>query len=113
MASKAKKLIPLLDRVIIKRVAKAKETSVGGILLPESAGQKDNAQGIVISVGAGTEGNIQIFILLNTPHFTDRKPFLKEGDKVLLPDYKGQTVQFEGEKYDLYREEEVVGVIKE
>jgi len=38
---------------------------------------------------------------------------LKAGDKVVLPEYKGQQISFEGEKYDLYREEEIVGVVKE
>jgi co-chaperonin GroES (HSP10) len=36
---------------------------------------------------------------------------LKEGDSVLLPDYKGQQVKFEGEKFDLYNENEIVGII--
>jgi chaperonin GroES len=38
---------------------------------------------------------------------------LKAGDKVLLPDYKGLEVKFEGEKYDVYREDEIIGIIKE
>jgi len=39
MAGAAKKLIPLLDRVLVEKVA-AKTKSVGGILLPESAASK-------------------------------------------------------------------------
>lgn len=35
----AKKLIPLLDRVLIQKVV-APSKSVGGVLLPESAAQK-------------------------------------------------------------------------
>ena len=39
-----KKLIPLLDRVLIEKVAAPTKT-VGGILLPESATQKVGARG--------------------------------------------------------------------
>jgi co-chaperonin GroES (HSP10) len=39
MATKAAKLIPLLDRVLIEKVA-ARTKTVGGILLPESATSK-------------------------------------------------------------------------
>jgi hypothetical protein len=39
MASAAKKLIPLLDRVLIEKVA-ARTKTVGGILLPETAASK-------------------------------------------------------------------------
>jgi chaperonin GroES len=76
----------------------AKETKVGGIIIPESAskGESDNAQGLVVAIGSG---------------FKDQKPILKEGDSVLLPDYKGQQVKFEGEKFDLYNENEIVGII--
>jgi hypothetical protein len=42
MASAAKKLIPLLDRVLIEKVA-ARTKTVGGILLPETAASKARA----------------------------------------------------------------------
>lgn len=50
----SKKLVPLLDRVLVKRL-KAEQKAVGAVLLPESAG-KENPQGLVVSVGQGTEG---------------------------------------------------------
>ena len=39
MASTVAKLVPLLDRVLIEKLA-AKTKTVGGILLPESASSK-------------------------------------------------------------------------
>lgn len=42
MAGTFKKLVPLLDRVLVEKVA-AKTKSVGGILLPESAASKARA----------------------------------------------------------------------
>lgn len=76
------------------------ETKVGGIIIPESASKVeiDNEQGLVVSIGAGTK---------------EQKPILKEGDKVLLPDYRGQNVKFDGEKFDLYNESEILGLIEE
>eukprot|EP01080_Neovahlkampfia_damariscottae_P008487 gene8487-311_t len=96
----SKRLIPLFNKVLVKRVAlKTKETKVGGIIIPESASkmEADNSEGLVVAIGSG---------------FKDQKPILKEGDKVLLPDYKGQQVKFEGEKFDLYNETEIVGIIE-
>jgi len=58
--SGTKKLIPLLDRVIIKRI-KSEPKAVGAVLLPESAQNKDNPQGLVVAVGHGTEGMCNYF----------------------------------------------------
>lgn len=44
---------------------------------------------------------------------TDRKLVLKEGDNVVLPDYKGQQVTFQGETFDMYREDEILGIVEE
>lgn len=43
----------------------------------------------------------------------DKKPVLKKGDRVLLPDYKGTQIKFEGQEYDIYRDDEILGIIEE
>jgi chaperonin GroES len=85
---------------LVKRLKITKEQKIGGIIIPESAAKQDaeNETGVVIAVGSGTK---------------DHKTILKEGDKVLLPDYKGAQVKFEGEKFDLYSETEIVGIIQD
>lgn len=50
----ARRIVPLLDRVLVEKVA-PKKTSAGGILLPESAVSKLN-EGTVLAVGPGARG---------------------------------------------------------
>ena len=50
MSTVGRKLIPLLDRVLIQRAAQQTKTA-GGIILPES--QKKLNEGVVVAVGPG------------------------------------------------------------
>jgi chaperonin GroES len=98
--SAIKKLIPLLDRVLIEKI-KPKERSVGGVLIPEG-GEKLNF-GKVIAVGQGArdkEGKLQ-------------SPLVKEGDQVLLPEYGGSSIKIEGKEYSIYRDSELLGILRE
>lgn len=89
------KLKPLADRVLISPAA-AEEKTVGGIIIPDTAKEKP-LQGSVIAVGEGK---------------SDEKMVLKEGDQVLYGKYAGTEVEFEGEKYLIMRQSDVVAVIK-
>lgn len=91
---------PLHDRVIIKRL-EAERTTAGGIVIPDSAGEKPD-QGEVIAVGRGKAlDNGEI-----------RPPQLKVGDRVLFGKYAGQAVKLDGEEVLVVREEDVFGVIE-
>ncbi|KAL3141840.1 hypothetical protein ABBQ32_004508 [Trebouxia sp. C0010 RCD-2024] len=96
----SKRLIPLLDRVLVEKLT-APNKSVGGILLPESATSKYN-EGKVIATGQGrrtlTSGEVIPVAV-------------KEGDKVLLPDYGGTQLKLDGKEYFLFRDEELLGVL--
>jgi chaperonin GroES len=50
-ASKIKRVIPLFDRVLVRKATSANRT-VGGIVIPESAKQKYN-WGTVLEIGTG------------------------------------------------------------
>ena len=89
------KLKPLADRVLISP-AEAEEKTVGGIIIPDTVKEKP-LQGSVIAVGEGK---------------SDEKMVLKEGDQVLYGKYAGTEVEFEGEKYLIMRQSDVVAVIK-
>ena len=89
------KLKPLADRVLISPAA-AEEKTVGGIIIPDTVKEKP-LQGSVIAVGEGT---------------SDEKMVLKEGDQALYGKYAGTEVEFEGEKYLIMRQSDVVAVIK-
>ncbi|KAJ1815071.1 mitochondrial heat shock protein Hsp10, partial [Coemansia sp. RSA 2599] len=84
--SAIKRVIPLLDRVLVERV-KAETKTASGILLPEKAVEKLN-EGVVVAVGPG-----------NVNKDGDAVPTgLAEGDRVLLPSYGGSPIKLESFK---------------
>ncbi len=92
------KIVPLGDRVVLKR-EEAGSTTAGGIVLPDTA--KDKPQkGTVISVGDG--------------HVTregKRQPLtLKAGDKVIFSSYAGDEITVGDDEYLLLRESDVLAV---
>eukprot|EP01027_Heterolobosea_sp_BB2_P027533 GEZU01042981.1.p1 GENE.GEZU01042981.1~~GEZU01042981.1.p1 ORF type:complete len:137 (+),score=44.45 GEZU01042981.1:104-514(+) len=101
MSGAMKKFIPLLDRVLIKRMV-AKEKTVGGILLPD-AGQKKLNEGVVIAVGPGLKTKTGEIIPVS----------VKPGQNVLLPEYGGTNVTLGKEEYVLYRDEDILGIIED
>jgi chaperonin GroES len=98
--AQAKRLIPLLDRVLVKRMEAPK--SIGGILLPEAAGTKLN-EGMIISAGPGRRDKDGSVIPMG----------VKEGDKVLLPPYGGSEIKLGDEDYFIFRDEDILGVLKD
>jgi chaperonin GroES len=94
------KIRPLHDRVIVKRI-EAERTTAGGIVIPDSAGEKPD-QGEVIAVGNGK-------ILENGEV---RPMAVKAGDRVLFGKYAGQSVKVEGEELLVMREEDIMGVVE-
>ncbi|KAG1662675.1 hypothetical protein FOA52_014601 [Chlamydomonas sp. UWO 241] len=99
-----RRLLPLLDRVLIERVIPATKTA-GGVLLPESAAPKMN-EGTVMAVGPGRRNPAGELVPMG----------VKAGDKVMLPEYGGQPVKLgqaaEKEMF-LYRDEELLGLLSD
>lgn len=90
-----KKLIPLFDRVVVRRLQQQEKVQkIGSILLPENKEKTENTFAVVVSVGP-------------------KSIAVKEGDKVMLPEFKGVQLNWEGEKLDMYREEDILGIVKE
>lgn len=92
------KIVPLYDRVVLKR-QEAESKTAGGIVLPDTA--KDKPQkGTVISVGDG--------------HVTKdgkRHPLtLKVGDRVIFSSYAGDEISVGDDDYLLLRESDVLAV---
>jgi chaperonin GroES len=90
------KLIPLADRVLIRRVMPTVKTA-GGIIIPESAVSKNN-EGLVVAVGPGATTKTGEVIPVT----------VKVGDKVLLPEYGGLPVKIDGEEIFLFRNDEIL-----
>ncbi len=85
---------PLADRVLIKPAVAAEKT-VGGIIIPDT-GKEKPLQGEVLAVGCGTK---------------DEEMVLKAGDQVLYGKYSGTEVEFEGEKFLIMRQSDVLAVL--
>ena len=86
---------PLADRVLVKP-APAEEKTVGGIIIPDSA-KETPLQGEVIATGNGTK---------------DEEMVVKEGDTVLYGKYSGTEVEFDGVKYLIMRQSDILAVLK-
>jgi chaperonin GroES len=95
-----KKIRPLHDRVIVRRLEEERKTA-GGIVIPDSAKEKP-IQGEVIAVGTGKileDGKV-------------RPLDVKAGDKVLFGKYSGTEVKVGDEELLVMREEDIMGVVE-
>lgn len=101
MAKKAKagtKIVPLGDKVVLKR-QEAEDVTAGGIVLPDSA--KDKPQrGEVIAIGDG-----------HTKDDGTKSPLtVKEGDSVIFSSYAGDEIKVGDEEYLLLRESDILAI---
>ena len=85
---------PLADRVLI--LPAPAEEKVGGISIPDTAKEKP-LRGKVVAAGNGTKAEEMI---------------LKEGDTVLYGKYAGTELEYEGTKYLMMRQSDVLAVIE-
>ena len=84
---------PLADRVLI--LSAPAEEKVGGIIIPDTAKEKP-LRGKVVAAGNGTK---------------DEEMILKEGDTVLYGKYAGTELEYEGTKYLMMRQSDVLAVL--
>lgn len=92
------KLVPLADRVVVKRAA-AETKTVGGIVLPDSATDKPQ-RGEVLAVGEGHVKNNGMKVALT----------VRPGDLVVFSSYAGDEFKVNDETYLLMRESDILAV---
>lgn len=85
---------PLGDRVVIKK-EEAEEKTASGIFLATQA-KEEPQTAVVIAVGPGTK---------------DAEMQIKVGDKVIFAKYGGMEIGFEGEKYTIISQKDILAVI--
>jgi chaperonin GroES len=85
---------PLADRVLVEPAA-AEEKTAGGIIIPDTAKEKPQ-KGKIVAVGAGKK---------------DEPMTVKVGDTVLYGKYAGTELDWEGKKYLIMKETDVLAVI--
>lgn len=93
------KVIPLHDRVLIRRIEE-QEVKKGGIIIPDTAKEKPQ-EAEVIAVGKGRISDEGKVIPLT----------LKKGEKVLVGKFSGTEVEIEGIEHVIVREEEILAKI--
>jgi chaperonin GroES len=91
-------LTPLHDRVVVKRIEE-KESVKGGIIIPDSAKEKQQ-EGEVIAVGGGKREKGELVPL-----------DVKVGDRVLFGKYSGTEIKIDDEDLLILREEEILAKI--
>ncbi|XP_072981888.1 10 kDa chaperonin, mitochondrial-like [Typha latifolia] len=94
----AKRLIPLLNRVLVEKIVPPSKTNTG-ILLPEKTTKLNS--GKVVAVGAGARDRDGKLIPVS----------VREGDVVLLPDYGGTEVKLGDKEYHLFRDDDILGTL--
>lgn len=85
---------PLADRVLIEPAA-AEEKTIGGIIIPDTAKEKP-LQGKVVAIGNGTK---------------DEEMVVKEGDTVLYGKYAGTELEYDGKKYLVMRQSDILAIL--
>lgn len=90
------KVKPLADRVLILPAPIAEKT-IGGIIIPDTAKEKP-LEGKVVAVGHGTSEEAMV---------------LKVDDQVLYGKYAGTELEFEGEKFLIMRQSDVLAILGE
>jgi len=93
------KVIPLHDRILLKRLEE-KEIKKGGIIIPDTAKEKP-LEAKVIEVGKGRVNEDGKVIPLG----------IKKGDKVLIGKFSGTEVTIDDVEHVIVREEEILAKI--
>ena len=88
------KVKPLADRVLVEP-ASAEETTVSGIIIPDTAKEKPQ-RGTVIAVGEGKK---------------DEPLTVKVGDAILYGKYAGTEITVEDKEYLIMRESDIFAII--
>jgi chaperonin GroES len=90
---------PLEDRILV-RADEGEETTVSGIVIPDTAKEKPQ-EGTVLAVGPGKRSDTGELIPVD----------VKEGDKVIYSKYGGTEVKIEGEEYLILSARDVLAIL--
>ena len=93
-------LVPLGDRILVKRSDNDEQMTSGGIIIPDTAKEKPQ-EGEVVAVGSGR--------LLDSG---DRQPVdVAVGDLVLFAKYGGTEVTYDNTEYLILREDDILAKV--
>ena len=92
-------LKPLSDRIVVK-AQEAEDTTLSGIILPDTAKEKPQI-GVIVSIGPGKQNDSGKLIEMT----------LKKNDKVLYGKYSGTEVNIDGEDLLIMRETDILATL--
>ena len=92
-------LQPLGDRLIVE-VLDEEETTVSGIVLPDTAKEKPQ-RGRVLAVGPGPRDEDGEYIKMD----------LEEGDEIIFSKYGGTEIKYNGEEYLVLSSRDVLAIV--
>lgn len=93
------KLVPLMDRVVLKQI-EAEETTKSGIVLPGSAQEKPQmAEIIAVGPGGMIDGN-------------EVTMAVKAGDRVIYSQYAGTKAKVDGVEYIIVRQSDILAIVE-
>ena len=92
--SSFKKIIPLLNRIVVKRIEPQTKTSSGLIVSKPDA----NIFGVVLEAGPGQYDSNGKIIPMQ----------IKVGDTVMLPEYGGTKVKLNEQELHIFRDSDIV-----
>ena len=95
------KVVPLGDKVLVKRL-EAEEKTAGGIILPDTAKEKPK-EGRVEAVGDGKMTDEGKRVALQ----------VKKGDRIIFSSFAGNEIKVDGEEYLIMSEDDILAVVKE
>jgi chaperonin GroES len=93
-------LRPLLDLVVIQRVA-AEEKTAGGIFIPDTAQEKP-VEGEIVAAGPGARSEDGKVHPLG----------VEVGDRVLFGKWSGTEIKLDGEELIIIKESDLLGVVE-
>jgi len=94
------KIVPLHDRVLVKRVEEVNKTA-GGIIIPDNAKEKPS-EGVVEAVGNGFRAEDGKIIPMS----------VKVGDKVLFGKWSGTEIKLDGEARLIMKESDILAIVE-
>jgi chaperonin GroES len=95
----AVKLVPLADKVVVKRL-EAEAKTKGGIVLPDTAKEKPQ-RGKVLAVGEGKR--------LDSGELA--KPSVKAGDQIIFSSFAGTEITVDGEELLIMSQDDILAVL--
>ena len=99
--NKFKSVVPLLNRVLIRKIV-PEAKSAGGIILSDKSLEKEARIGVVISTGPGFTSDSGKLIPVK----------VKIGDHVLLPEYQGIRIPLkENDEFVIYKDTELLAIL--